>query len=115
MNIVKLYVNEKNVVSNCELAVNFLTRFKGLMFRKEKDFKKGQGMLFDNCSSIHMFFMNFPIDVIYMDKHFKVTKVVENLKQNQLSIGTKDTFYTLELPVGESKHFKVGDNVYIEN
>ena len=112
--MVELYVENDLVVKKCELAFDFFTRFKGLMFRKKSNFVSGQGMLFDNCSSIHMFFMRFPIDVVYMDKHFNILKIEKNLKINHFSFGPKGTFYTLELPIGESEKFEVGKNVYIK-
>ena len=40
---------------------------------------KGRGLLLSPCSSVHMCFMRFAIDVIYIDKDFKVMKVVPNL------------------------------------
>jgi hypothetical protein len=36
-------------------------------------------MLIERCSSIHTFFMRFPLDVIFLDRGFKVAKVVNNL------------------------------------
>lgn len=55
-------------------------------------FKKAKGLIgtkhlddlttwhFNKCPSVHTCFMSFPIDVVFVDKAMKVTKVVENLK-----------------------------------
>lgn len=40
----------------------------------------GTGMLISNCRMIHMFFMRFPIDVVFVDSGFEVVKIVRNLK-----------------------------------
>lgn len=114
-NIVIQY-NENVFVSNGKLVSNFFTKFRGLMLKNKKDFNIGDGLLFTDCSSIHMFFMRFPIDVIFMDKHFKITKIVKGLKINHFSIAPKSTFYTLELPNGcidTIKDIKVNDYINI--
>ena len=60
-----------------EVADNFLKRFLGLMGRKK--IPAGQGLLILPCNSIHMLFMRFAIDAVYVDKNFVVKKVVRNL------------------------------------
>jgi uncharacterized membrane protein (UPF0127 family) len=35
----------------------------------------GEGLWLVPCESIHTFFMRFPIDVIYLDRHHRVKKV----------------------------------------
>jgi len=48
-------------------------RFLGLMGRSEPP--AATGLLFNRCSSIHTSFMRFPIDVVYLDDAWKVTKI----------------------------------------
>ena len=108
-----LYKNEI-LVEHCELAFDFWNRFRGLMLRSPEKFKRGNGILFNKCSSIHMFFMRFPIDVVYMDKHFKVLKIVKNLKIYSCSIGPKDSYYVLELPINTTNEIQVGEYISYE-
>lgn len=61
-----------------ESAQSFRSRFLGLMFRKNLD--RGFGLLLNPCNSIHMMFMRFAIDVVYLDKNFRIKKLVKNLK-----------------------------------
>ena len=56
------------------IANNFFVRLAGLMFRKE--LPKGTGLLLTSCNSVHMCFMRFAIDVIYVDKEYKIIKIV---------------------------------------
>jgi len=44
-------------------AERFLSRLLGLMGRKA--LPPGTGLYFPRCSSVHMFFMRFPVDVVY--------------------------------------------------
>ena len=49
----------------------------GLLGRKALE--DGEGLLLPRCSSIHMFFMLFPIDVVYLDAEKRVRKIVARL------------------------------------
>ena len=85
------------------IADSFVTRLAGLMFRKE--LPPTTGLLLAPCNSVHMCFMCFAIDVIYIDKDFKILKVVKNLKPwLGLSICSK-AWAALELNAGEAEMF----------
>ena len=58
-----------------EVAATAAQRAKGLLGRD--CLSEGEGLLFKGCSSLHTFFMQFPIDVIYADKEGKVLKVAK--------------------------------------
>ncbi len=60
-----------------EAADTFLGRFLGLMGRAK--LPPGRGLLLAPCNSVHMCFMRFAIDVVYLDADDRVLKVVENL------------------------------------
>ena len=60
-----------------EVADSFLTRFCGLMGRCR--LAAGHGLLLMPCNSVHMCFMRFAIDVVYLDKEKHILKVVERL------------------------------------
>ena len=49
----------------------------GLMFRKQ--LAHGAGMWINPCSGIHMMFMNFPIDAVFLDGAERVKKVYRKL------------------------------------
>lgn len=83
------------------IADDFLSRLTGLMFQKELPI--GTGLLLAPCNSVHMCFMRFAIDVVYIDREYKILKVVNNLKPwVGLSICSK-AWATLELPAGEAE------------
>ena len=70
--------NKKNPPLRIELADSFFRRFLGLMGRRE--LLPGHGLLIAPCRSIHMCFMRFAIDAIYLDKNYKIIKIVRNLR-----------------------------------
>ena len=61
-----------------EEADTFLKRFLGLMGRGK--LPQGQGLLLSPCSSVHMCFMRFSIDVLYLDGVGRILKIVPNLR-----------------------------------
>jgi len=61
------------------VAEKFFDRLKGLMF--EKEIKGYDGLLIKNCNSIHTFFMNFNIDVVFLNKNFEVIKILRDLRK----------------------------------
>ena len=89
------------VATNILLANNFLSRFKGLMFKDQ--LPHGSVLILSPCNSIHMFFMRFPIDVIYTDENFNVVRYKKRLKLWQIDIGNKKAKYTFEFPVNTIK------------
>jgi uncharacterized membrane protein (UPF0127 family) len=60
-----LVKNQAPVAEECSVAESFLTRAKGLIGSAE--LRVGQGMLFNSCNNIHMWFMSFPIDLIFLN------------------------------------------------
>jgi uncharacterized membrane protein (UPF0127 family) len=65
------------VCERCVLADNAWTRMRGLLGRKALD--DGEGLLIRPSGSIHMFFMRFPIDVVFLSRDGEVLKVARAL------------------------------------
>jgi uncharacterized membrane protein (UPF0127 family) len=63
------------VGTNVRTAEGAWGSFAGLMFKKE--LPAGHGLLFQPARGIHTQFMRFPIDLIYLDKEYRVTKIRE--------------------------------------
>jgi len=72
------------VVEDLEVADTPWRRARGLLGRK--DMPADAGLMIEPCSSIHMFFMRFAIDVIYVDERGRVVKLVHRLRPWRLSM-----------------------------
>jgi uncharacterized protein len=73
-------VHEKTgrvLAEELEVERSFIGRTAGLMFRRRLD--AGQGMWINPCNGIHMMFMNFPIDAVFLDRKERVKKVYRKL------------------------------------
>jgi uncharacterized membrane protein (UPF0127 family) len=66
---------------------------------KHTGLNEGGGLWIVPCESIHMFFMKFALDVIYIDRKLRVKKVVRNLKPWGMS-ACLSAHSVIELPVG---------------
>ena len=81
------------------LAVTAWTRTKGLLGRSSLD--PDEGLWIQPTGSIHMWFMRFPIDVVYLDSELRVTKVVHGLAPWRFSAGRRARS-VVELAAGTS-------------
>ena len=91
------------------LAKSALSRMRGMLARKFDDF---DAMIFEKNNSIHMFFMSYPLDVLYLDTEGKVIGIRHGIKPWRLSACSKAET-TIELPEGvliEAKT-ELGDQV----
>jgi hypothetical protein len=86
---------------------------KGLGLIGWKDFHGYEGLLLKNANAIHTFFVQFPIDVVFLDKEFKILKTVEKLDPFRFSPIVWKAKHTLELPEGSIKKYllKAGGQV----
>lgn len=103
----------KNVMiaNQAVIADTFLSRMIGLL--KYKRLANNEALVITRCNSIHMFFMKFPIDVIFINRSNKVVGLVENIKPNRMSKIFWDASSAIELPIGAIAVSKteIGDNI----
>lgn len=81
-------------------ANTFLLRLRGLMGRKQ--LPELTGLLLVPCDSVHMCFMRFSIDVVYLDKELTILKIVRNLKPWIGLSMCRGAWAALELNAGEA-------------
>jgi uncharacterized protein len=87
------------VCERCLLAETALTRMKGLLGRRE--LPSGEGILLKPASSVHMAFMRFAIDAVFLDRDLRVVKVAADLKPWRAA-GARGAKSVLEIPAGEA-------------
>jgi uncharacterized protein len=95
----RLETEEGTVVADhLGLADNVFSRFMGLMFRR--DLPAGHGLAIRPCNSIHMFFMRFPLDVVFVDGDGRVVRVLDAIRPWRLSSVVRGAKAAIELPAG---------------
>lgn len=92
---------------------------RGLLGRDSLE--PGTGMRFENgrftpMMWMHMFFMRFAIDIVFLDRNRKVVKINRNLKPWRVSSVVFGARTALELPAGaaNSSATRVGDQIRFE-
>jgi uncharacterized protein len=86
------------IASNTEIARSFQQRSQGLLGRT--GLAEGHALIILRCNSIHMFFMKFPIDVIFCDRRDRVVGLCCGIKPFRLSPLFLRASYAIELPAG---------------
>jgi uncharacterized membrane protein (UPF0127 family) len=85
------------VCDRCEIPASAFGRARGLLGRD--GLEPGQGMLIDRAGSVHMLFMRFPIDVVFLDRDWQVVGVRHGLRPWRFA-GARRAVAALELPAG---------------
>jgi uncharacterized membrane protein (UPF0127 family) len=91
-----------------------LARMRGLLGRKS--LSSGEGLLIRPTWSVHMFFMRFPIDAVFLDRDLAVLKVASNLRPWRAA-GRRGAHSVLELPAGEAdrRGLQRGDELRLDD
>ena len=99
------------ILATClEVADTGKKRNKGLLGRK--GLEPGGGLWIVPCESVHTFFMQFPIDLVYLYRKYRVRKVRHSVGPWRLSV-CLSAHSILELPSGaiRNSHTLKGDTL----
>lgn len=104
----------KLVCERCEIPESAFGRMRGLLGRD--GLGPGEGMLIDRAGSVHMFFMRFPIDVVFLSRDRTVVGVKHRLVPWRVA-GARHAVASLELPAGRAAEAGVekGDRLVLED
>jgi uncharacterized membrane protein (UPF0127 family) len=102
-------------LTNIHICKSFFTKFRGLMFQPQLDENEGIALVADSSgivsSSIHMFFMNFDIAVIWLDSSMLVVDKTIAKKWHPYYAPKCSALYTLELHPSKINDFNKNDQV----
>lgn len=80
------------------LADNPIARMRGLLGRSS--LPPGEGLWIRPCNSIHMFFMKFPIDALFLSRDMRAVRLVHRLRPWHLAGPVLRAWSVIELPEG---------------
>ena len=63
---------------HARVARSWLSRTRGLIGTRH--LPSGEGLLIMRCNCIHTFFMKFPIDATFLDRHDNVVRIVRGIR-----------------------------------
>lgn len=95
--IIKNLSKKTILASDGHVTKSFFERLLGLVGRKK--ISEGFGLVIKPCNSIHMFFMRFPIDVVFLDQENRVVYLISHLKPWRISKVVWCSQSVIELPI----------------
>ena len=98
-----------------EKADGFFSRAVGLLGRDRLEDRTA--LWITRCRSIHTFFMKFSIDVVFVDKHLTVKKVLSNVAPWKMPLPVLSASSVFEFNGGQSLllQVEVGDQLDVVN
>lgn len=101
----------KNVISeSAEICSSASSKALGLMFSAGK---KSIIMEFSSEQKVplHMVFVFFPIDVLFLDRKRKVVEIKRNFRPFSFYSPSRKAMYVIEVPAGKAAKTKIGDSI----
>jgi len=115
MNVTVVNMSKRTELGESEIADTFFSRFRGTMFKKKLE--KGLILTLPNTrsrrgSAIHMFFVRFPLDIIFADKDKNVVDIV-SIDPWKTYTPKKPAMYVIEMEKGtiEASKTEIGDKL----
>ncbi|HZP48382.1 MAG TPA: DUF192 domain-containing protein [Vicinamibacterales bacterium] len=102
----------ETIASSVELADTRASRRKGLLGRASLD--PAAALVIKPCFAIHTAFMQFPIDVVFVDRQWTVRRIAEQVGPWRMAacFGAR---MVVELAAGAGRGIRVGDKVYLSD
>lgn len=109
---------KKKICSRVVFRKTALSKALGLMFRTKKSVEDCAWLFvfdYDGIISLTMWFVFFPIDVIFLDKNFRIVEMKENFKPWTFCTSRKECRYFVELASGfiKENRLKIGQKLEI--
>ena len=103
----------QTLVAAGRVAKSFFPRLRGLI--GHKPLAPGEGLLLIPSNSIHMFFMSFPIDALYVAKSLQVVAMDQNMAPWRVGRIHLTARFVIELPAGTvaASGTQVGDQLEV--
>ena len=95
----------RTVCEHCAVADSPWPRMRGLLGRRE--LPREEGLLIEPTWSVHMFFMRFAIDALFLDRDGVVLRVAEGLAPWRMA-SHRGARSVLELAAGEAGRRGIG-------
>jgi hypothetical protein len=106
---------EEVIAEDVKEAYTFWSRLKGLMFTK--NLPERSGLHIFPCTAIHTFFMNYGIDILYLNKENIIVGMETALEPGKVGKKFKHAKSVIELPAGtlENTSTLIGQAVSFED
>ncbi len=102
---------QEAIASRVVVADSPWSRMKGLLGRKSLG--QDEALVISDCQSVHMMFMSFPIDVIFINRQKRVVGLCRDLQPFQFSPVFWKSACAIEVPAGTivRTYTQLGDQI----
>ncbi|OYY48826.1 MAG: hypothetical protein B7X95_05985 [Methylophilaceae bacterium 17-44-8] len=94
------YIRAGSVYINAKIAKGFFSKFRGLLFKPALDDR--EALVITPCRSVHTCGMHYAIDLIFLNKQFKVINI-EHQCQPWRFFYCKGAVHTIEMMGGQAE------------
>lgn len=103
------------LATRCRVASSLRARSVGLL--GTSGLGRGEGLLIERSPSIHMFFMRYPIDALFVNAAGEVVRAVPGLRPWRIVLWARGARDCVELPPGTiaSSGTGVGDRIGVSS
>lgn len=99
------FKRESEVLFSCDYSPSYFFRLRGLLSKPSP--AQGHGLWLKPCQSIHMFFMAYPLDLVFFDQNLRVIRTIEKIMPWRISPIVWDAHSVVEFSVGEIARCKI--------
>ncbi len=104
-NVIITNQDKEPLFTKAQMTTRFFERLVGLMGKN--NIEEESALCIKPCNSIHMFFMRFSIDVVFLDAEGSAIWLIEHMKPWQISKIVKKSTCVIEMPCGAIKKKKI--------
>ena len=112
MRLYRVYAGDRTIAERVVLADRFVSRLKGLMFRRSLE--EGEGIWLIPANGIHTHWMRFAIDALFLDGGHTVVYIARAVPPWRIVPPVRGTKSVLELKAGAGREVEVGDRLVFE-
>lgn len=107
--------NGRIVANDARVARSIISRIIGVIGQRE--FASGTALVIPGCRQVHTFFVRFPIDLVFTDKHSTVIQVLADVSPCCMTGYYLKATQVIELPAGSVSAFAIrqGDRLLVED
>lgn len=88
-----------------DVCSTFFKRLRGYMFQVKQ--APNEGKWLTPCNGVHMFFMFFPLDILFVDQDNHIVGMYAHVKPWSKPISVKQAFATIEVPAGTINRYSI--------
>ncbi len=102
-----MITNQSNEIlfNNAKMTTNFHERLSGLIGKK--GLNEDSALCIKPCNGIHMLFMKFPIDAVFLGKREEVLYLIESMQPWEISKIVSHAQCVIEMPVKSIQKKKI--------